>query len=323
MKINKNPQRQASPARLAIEGVTKSGKTFCALMFAHEMGERILVIEANEGNLAFGGKVTKYLGDAPHGVVWNFDVITMGVTEDGVADPRGFHPATLIEALRWVEANSDQYDVLIIDSLSAFWEGRGGMLELAEREGGFPQGWRAVSRYETQILDLMGRLPIHLIVTLRQKIEHAMVTGDSGRNRVERLGLGVIGRKTWAYYFEAEVLLDEQHNAELRAAMGSATETLNGASAHLPGPDFILPYLNFLKNGAQPTGEQLLNRARARFVSRVLIDPRLKGRFRSPREVAEWFKNAQMSYERGHDDEYVDAMLADEERLADLLESQQ
>src|SRR3990172_8628166 len=101
--------KEKSKARIALIGPSGSGKTYTALSLAAGLGSAIGLIDTENGS------ASKYADD--------FKFSTLSLTE--------FSPATYVEAIKAAEQAG--FDVLIIDSLSHAWMGRGGALEMVER----------------------------------------------------------------------------------------------------------------------------------------------------------------------------------------------
>jgi len=104
VQFTKATKRKAR-ARIALAGPPGSGKTWTGLLFASVLGEKVAVIDTERGS------ASKY-ADA-----FQFDTIEL----------------TTFEAEKYIEgieaASAAGYDVLVIDSLSHAWAGKGGMLE--------------------------------------------------------------------------------------------------------------------------------------------------------------------------------------------------
>lgn len=105
-------KRGLSKLRLALSGVSGSGKTYSALLLAKGLGGRIAVVDTERGSASL-------YADMPG--IPDFDVLDLEAP---------FSPERYVEAIR--AAESAGYDVLIIDSMSHEWTGKGGCLELAD-----------------------------------------------------------------------------------------------------------------------------------------------------------------------------------------------
>src|SRR5579859_7285769 len=98
-------KRQAR-ARVALCGPTGSGKTWNSLVWAAALGQKVALVDTERNSASLY---------APH---FEFDVVDFQPPYD---------PARLVELIKL--AQREGYDVLVIDSLSHFWEGEGGTLD--------------------------------------------------------------------------------------------------------------------------------------------------------------------------------------------------
>jgi len=179
-------------AKIALVGPAGCGKTYTALVTAHQLGDKILVIDTENKTSA---KYAKNLGP--------FDVL-------GLPD---YSLKTYIEALNYAAQRG--YDVVVVDSLSHAWAGKGGALEQAElaksKYGGNKfAGWGDVTPLQNQLVDTILAYPTHLIATMRMKIEYALVT-DGGSTKPQKIGLGIIQRDSFEYEFDIIGQMDIDH----------------------------------------------------------------------------------------------------------------
>ena len=61
--------KEKSFLRMGLVGPAGSGKSYTALRFAHALGEDIAVLDSEHGS------ASKYVGEAPDGVPWSFDIL--------------------------------------------------------------------------------------------------------------------------------------------------------------------------------------------------------------------------------------------------------
>lgn len=182
-----------SKAKLALVGPTGAGKTYTGLVTARELGERILVIDTENKSS------TKYAK------FFNFDVLGLP----------NYQIQTYIDALNF--AAGKDYDVVIVDSLSHAWAGEGGALEQAEtagkRFGGNKfAGWSEVTPLQNKLINTILTYPAHLIATMRMKIEYALVTDSTGKQKPQKLGLGIVQRDSFEYEFDIIGQMDVDHH---------------------------------------------------------------------------------------------------------------
>jgi hypothetical protein len=154
-----------------------------ALRVAHGLGGRVAVIDTERGSASL------YSGE--RGL--EFDVLELETYE---ADK-------FISAIGQAEAAG--YSVLIIDSLSHAWAGKGGILEFvdnaAKRSGGGSfSGWRDATPRHNQLVDAILGAKLHIICTLRSKVEHVIETVN-GRTQVRKVGMQPVQRDGLEYEF--------------------------------------------------------------------------------------------------------------------------
>jgi len=219
--------------RLTFDGPSGSGKTYTALRFAHALakGGRICLIDTERGS------ASKYAQEAPDGVPWAYDVLELSM----------FSPATYTDAINYVVAQG--YDVLIIDSLSHAWSGKGGALQIKDNQGGNSfTAWRKVTPIHDAMVDAILNAPLHVIATMRSKMDYAMEMSADGRKvtGVRKIGLAPIQRQGMEYEFDLVVDIDWSHIATVSKTRCSAME---GATTERPGPQFFQPLIDWLDSG--------------------------------------------------------------------------
>lgn len=254
--------RSQSRLRMTIDGPAGAGKTFTALRFAHAL--------ANGGRIAFidteHGSASKYVGEAPDGYPWAFDV----------AELTTFSPETYTEAIE--AAGRAGYLVLVIDSLSHAWEGKGGALEIKERTGGTDwKAWRSVTPIHGRMIDAILASPCHVITTMRSRMEHVQEQDSSGRTVVRKVGMAPIQRPGMEYEFDIVGDIDYAHILRVSKSRCSAVQDL---IVEKPGPHFMAPVLEWLTSGAptppRPSVDELVQQAR-----------KLRAEGMTPKSVAE------------------------------------
>ena len=179
----KKATKAAAKLRLGLIGPAGSGKTMTALRVAHGLGGRVAVIDTERGSASL------YSGERGLG----FDVLELETYE----------AEKFIQAI--AQAEAEGYDVLIIDSLSHAWAGKGGILEFVDKAakrsgGGSFSGWRDATPLHNQLVDAILGAKLHIICTLRSKVEH-VVEQVNGRTQVRKVGLQPVQRDGLEYEF--------------------------------------------------------------------------------------------------------------------------
>jgi hypothetical protein len=220
-----------SKLRMTIDGPAGSGKTYTALRFAHAL--------ANGGKIAFidteRGSASKYVGEAPDGIPWQFDVLELFQ----------FSPEKYTEAIN--AAGRHGYSVLVIDSLSHAWEGAGGALEMKQRLGEAWSAWRHVTPVHTRMIDAILQSPCHVITTMRSRMEYVQETDDKGRIVVRKVGMAPVQRPGTEYEFDLVCDIDWAHIMNVSKSRCSAVADM---IVERPGPEFLRPVIEWLNAGS-------------------------------------------------------------------------
>jgi len=201
--------RQGRKARIALSGPSGSGKTYTALGVASAFG-KVAVIDTENGSASL------------YSDIFDFDVMTMTPPFDPRRVPKGIEAAA--------EAG---YDVLVIDSLSPFWAGTGGTLDLVDQtkarsrsNDGFG-AWREVTPIQQGMVDSIIQSPIHILVTLRVKQAYEIQRDDKGKSKVVKLGLEPVQRDMLEYEFDVVGEIDMQHRLVVsKSRMSGLADTL-------------------------------------------------------------------------------------------------
>jgi hypothetical protein len=201
-------KRSATKLRLLVSGPSGAGKTWGALQVAKGLGGRCVVIDTEEGS--------SDIYDHLH----NFDVIDLKPP---------FTPERYIEAIEAAEQAG--YDVIVVDSITHEWSGKGGCLELVDeiaRAQFKSNTWGAYSVITPRhraFIDAMLRSSAHIIATGRSKTETAQVD-DGGRKKVAKLGMKVETRDGVEYEFTT--VLDLIHDGHFATASKDRTGIFAG-----------------------------------------------------------------------------------------------
>ncbi len=193
MSVFQKATKRAIKARVAFEGPTGSGKTWTALVWAAELGKRIALIDTERGSASL------------YSDSFDFDVLEM-------SPPYG--PERLITALK--DAEQAGYDVVIIDSLSHFWEGEGGVLDMVDgasqrAQGNSFAGWKVGTPALRHLVDTMLGIDAHLLVTMRSKMEYVLEEDGRGKKVPRKIGMAPVMRGGVEYEFAVVADLDLEH----------------------------------------------------------------------------------------------------------------
>ena len=105
-------------------------------------------------------------------------------------------------------------EFLIIDSITKFWEGTGGCLDIHEKFGGRFQDWAKTNKIWDEMIQSIVHSKIHLIATVRKKSDHEIVE-KNGRKTVEKMGLKNIIRDGHEYEYSLALDLNLEHVAQV------------------------------------------------------------------------------------------------------------
>lgn len=230
--------RRKSRLRMTIDGPAGSGKTYTALRFAHTL------TAATSGRIAYidteRGSASKYVGEAPDGIPWDFDVVELS----------DFSPEKYTELIE--AAGKRGYSVLVIDSLSHAWEGKGGALDIKDRQGGNQwTAWRAVTPIHGRMVDSILQSPCHVITTMRSRMEYVQETDDKGKVTIKKVGMAPVQRPGMEYEFDIVCDMDWAHILSVSKSRCSAIADLR---VEKPGQAFMAPVLEWLNSGVADNG---------------------------------------------------------------------
>jgi hypothetical protein len=222
-------KRQAK-MRLALDGPSGSGKTYSALAVATALGGRIALIDTEHRS------ASKYANDP-----FKFDELSLET----------FEPRTYVKAI--LAAEKEGFDVLIIDSLSHAWAGKGGALEQVDMRAGVGgnkfAAWRDVTPMHNELVETILRAKLHIIATMRTKTEYAVDKDERGKTTVRKLGLAPVQRDGVEYEFDVVGDLDQQHRLHITK---TRCATLDDAIIDKPGEQLAKTLIAWLSDGAPP-----------------------------------------------------------------------
>ena len=194
MKLQKAERHQIK-LRIGLSGASGFGKSYSALLLAFGITqdwEKIAVIDT-ENNSA---NLYSHLG--------NYNVLTLN-------EP--YSPERYIEAIKTCEKAS--MEVVIIDSITHEWQGKGGCLQLHEQLGGRFQDWAKITPRHQAFLDAILQSKCHVITTARRKIDYSLDVQSNGRTRVIKHGTKEITREGFEYELTVNFeLVNDKHLAK-------------------------------------------------------------------------------------------------------------
>jgi hypothetical protein len=188
-------QRHQVKLRLGLSGASGFGKSYSALLLAYGItGDwtKIAVIDT-ENNSA---SLYSHLGD--------FNVVSLN---------QPYSPERYVEAIKLCEQNN--MEVIIVDSISHEWNGKGGCLQIHEQLGGRFQDWAKLTPRHQAFIDGILQSNCHVITTVRKKMDYSMDRDSSGKTRVVKHGLKDITREGFSYELTVDFeIINENHMAK-------------------------------------------------------------------------------------------------------------
>jgi len=172
-------ERKKAKLKLGISGPSGSGKTYSSLLLAHGIAgdwDKVTIIDTENGS----GELYTHLG--------RYNVISF-------APP--YSPQRYVEAI--TAAWKGGAEVIVIDSISHEWDGKGGCLDIQTKLGGKYQDWAKVTPMHNSFVEAILQVPVHVIVTTRKKQDYEMSRDANGKNKVEKVGLKEIQRDGFEY----------------------------------------------------------------------------------------------------------------------------
>ena len=178
---------------MGLQGPSGSGKTYSALLIAYGITEdwnKIAIIDTENQSAHLYAHLGEYC--------------VLGLTQP-------FSPERYIEAIEACE--NAGMEVIIIDSISQEWEGRGGILEThGNMTGNSFTNWNKVTPRHNAFVQKILQSSCHLIATIRSKQAYVL-SEKNGKYVPEKVGLKGITREGLDYEMTLVVELDIKHHA--------------------------------------------------------------------------------------------------------------
>lgn len=231
--------REKRPAKILLTGPAGSGKTRTAMEMMRAFASKVAVAQTEPS-----AELYAELIDDVEFRSYQMDKLTSS---------------------RWIEvmegAVKEGFDGIILDSLSDEWRSTLQMVDSTMTKDGRQDsraGWRAVRPEHDAMFQTIIRLPIHVIATCRAKMQY-----DWESNQKRALGYEPQQDNDLPYFFD--MVIDMQEQTGTVSKVRGYTDAI-GLTEHYPGREFIMPFAQWLKDGAEPTiGESALQRLRAEF----------------------------------------------------------
>jgi len=188
----KKAERQKVKLKIGLSGASGFGKTYSALLLAYGMvndWSKIAVIDTENKSAS----LYSHLGD--------YNVIEL---------QSPFTPERYTEAIKVCE--NAGIELIIIDSISHEWEGKGGCLEIHAELGGQFNHWAKVTPRHSAFIQSILQSTCHIITTVRRKQDYDMVKNDKGKTEPVKVGLKEVTREGFEYELTVNLeLMNENH----------------------------------------------------------------------------------------------------------------
>lgn len=192
----KKAERKQVYAKIALMAASGGGKTYSALRLATGMANEIKKVEHRDAKIL----MLNTEGDRGYYYADEFDYDIVDVLPN-------HNPEKYVKLIKEVEDAG--YDILIIDSTSHEWEGKGGCLELQVQAGGRYQDWAKVTPRHQKFIDAIANCKMHVIATMRGKDQYDMSKDSNGKTSVQKLGVGAKQRDGFEYEFTCTFNIDQ------------------------------------------------------------------------------------------------------------------
>ena len=151
----KQASRKKAKIRLGLSSVSGGGKTFSALLIAKGLSNdfsKVAIIDTENCS----ADLYAHLG--------NYNVVPLHPP---------YTPERYIEAITACE--NAGMEVIIIDSISHEWEGKGGILELSDSLGGqYQSAWKILTPRHEAFKTSIIQSSCHIITTVRRKQDYVL-----------------------------------------------------------------------------------------------------------------------------------------------------
>jgi hypothetical protein len=227
--------RTKAKIRLGLSAVSGGGKTYSAILIAKGLSNgdlsKVAIIDTENGS----ADLYAHMG--------NYNVLTLNAP---------FSPERYIDAIKTCEDAG--MNVIIIDSITHEWDGKGGCLQIQEQLGGKYQDWAKVTPRHQAFIDAILESKCHMITTVRRKQDYEMTKDAGGKMKVEKAGLKEVTREGFEYELTANIELDIRHNA---TALKDRTGLFMDQPQFIPSEETGKKLLEWCENGTTTTEQKV------------------------------------------------------------------
>ena len=242
--ILQQASRKKAKIRLGLSSVSGGGKTYSAILIAKGLNNdlnKVAIIDTENSSADLYAHLGSYR--------------VMPLTAP-------FTPERYIEAIAACE--SAGMEVIIIDSISHEWEGKGGILELSDALGNqYQSAWKTLTPRHENFKQAIIQSSCHIITTVRRKQDYVLQekTNKSGRvvQAPVKAGFKEVTREGWEYELTVNLELELNHYA---TASKDRTGLFMGKPSFIPSENtgrLILDWCN-QGNSVEEEGKLFLTR---------------------------------------------------------------
>jgi len=192
--VFKKATRKNVKIKLAITGPAGSGKTMSAIKLAKGLCKKVVVIDTENSSASNYSDL-------------DFDTATIEAP---------YNPQKLINLID--DAVKENYECIIIDSLSHFWAGEGGVLDAKSekdaRGGNSYTNWSDFTKLQNKMIEKIMNCNAHVICTMRSKTEYVMQENEKGKMSPRKVGLAPIQRDGVEYEYSIVFDVAMNHTAQ-------------------------------------------------------------------------------------------------------------
>ena len=227
--------RQKAKIRLGLSAVSGGGKTYSALLIGKGLAggdlSKVAIIDTENGS----ADLYAHLGD--------YNVLTLTAP---------FTPEKYVDAIK--DCENAGMDVVIVDSITHEWDGKGGILEIhSKMEGNGYMNWAKLTPRHNNFIDALLQSKCHIITTVRRKQDYELTKNEKGKIEPVKVGLKEVTREGFEYELTVNLELTQRHNA---TASKDRTGLFIDKPEFVPSEETGKMLLDWCESGSEPIDER-------------------------------------------------------------------